>query len=143
MTLNEIVDQMTAGVWTTIKWSAISGGGYFGILLGCQIFCGWPFRKKIESRKELETVLQEEAEKLGLDLSSIDLDYSKKNIGCKKNGERYTLYLEDSWLFTRNVIKHEFYHILKDCDKGNPTLFRYLFLAEPRATLYGLFGIRL
>ena len=37
----------------------------------------------------------------------------------------------------------DLYHILKDCDNGDPTFFRYNFIAEPRAILYGNFGIKL
>jgi hypothetical protein len=138
MTPDEFVGYVIEGV----KWLAIGGGSHLGLLLGCQICDLSLFHKKIKSQEELEKVVAEEAIKLGLDHSKIDAKlYDGKITGARKNGDECNLRIarEDS---TRNVVRHELYHLLKDCDRRNPTFCYYWFVAEPRATLYGTFGIK-
>lgn len=112
-------------------------------LMGCNIAHLPPFQKKITSRAELERVVKEEAEKLGLDSSKIDLKYDEQRFSSEKVGDRYNLHLQrGNFLATKKIVKHELCHIKEDCDKPI-TEFYYNFIAEPRATLYGTFGIKI
>lgn len=135
----EIFEYVTEGM----KWLAIGGGSYLSALAGSQaIFQTALFRKRIQSQEELDAIVDEEARKLNLDPAKIDAKYNGETDCARKNGERYDLHLEGDWNSTRQTVKHELYHILKDCDRPNSAL-RYLFIEEPRATLYGCFNIRI
>ncbi len=134
---NKIFEYVTEGM----KLAAIGGGSYVGALLGINLIHG--FSQRIRSQEELEMVVDEEATKLGLDPSKIDATYNGKTDGARKNRGRYDLHLIGDWLSTRAAVRHELYHILKDCDKGKPTLISYLFLEEPRALMYGSFKLKL
>ena len=138
---NEIFEYVTEGM----KWLAVGGGSYLGALVGSQAFFQTAlFRKKIQSQEELDVIVDEEARKLNLDPTLIDAKYNGESAFVSKNGERYDLHLTGNWTSTRQTVKHELYHILKDCSKGREaTLPYYLFIAEPRATLYGCFNIRI
>jgi|SRR3989338_10901740 len=143
---NEISEYAREGM----KWLILGGGSYIGALLVCQVYDCWPFQRKIESQEELNVVVQEEAEKLGLDSSKIDAIYNGITNGVRKNEERWELQLEGAWHSTRNAIRHELYHIAKGhCENRLINKNRlldvldYLFREEPQATLYGTFGIKL
>jgi len=134
---------------------AAGGAGYFGALLGHScVLQSSLFHKRIESPEELEEIVEEEARKLGLDPSLIDARFNEEKVmGSRKNGERYEMYLIKDFMATRPTVRHELYHIYRDCqrwegcDISNPKhfnfLLHYLFIAEPRAKLYATTGIRL
>jgi hypothetical protein len=99
--------------------------------------------QKIESQKQLEKVVKEEALKLGLDTSRIESKYNAKHTAASKGEEKYVLGMT-AVNATRDNVKHELYHVLKDFDKDDKHDFmHYFFIQEPRATLYGTFGLRL
>lgn len=102
--------------------------------------------KKIQSQAELETIVNEETTKLGLDPSKINANlFGGFNglSGVRRNGEKYDLFLNNDFASTRSTVRHELYHILKgDCDKKFNWAY-YLFIAEPRATLYGSLKLKL
>lgn len=103
-----------------------------------------PFQKKITSKAELGRIVKEEAEKLGLDISKIDIKHKKYGFSAIKEGERYTVNLRGlDYLATRKLIKHELCHVLEDCDKEDTDKMYYTFIAEPRASLYATFGIKI
>ena len=139
MDFNEIFNYVSEG----IKWVSLGGIVYSGAIIGCYIYDGTLFHKKIESSEELEKIVKEEAINLGLDSTKIDVRYNYENkCFARKNEERYYLHLANSWEATRNTVRHELYHILKDCHRKN-TFFYEKFIAEPRAILYGTFGIKI
>src|SRR4030042_2554855 len=116
MNPKELFDFTTEGM----KWLAIGGGSYFSALLICQMYDNWPFHKKTESKKELETVVKEECEKLRINPTEIDIVYNKKaSVKMKKNGNRWELHVEEGWQSTRNTVRHELYHYLKDVPRAN------------------------
>jgi hypothetical protein len=114
-------------------------------LMGCNAAHRPPFQKKIKSKEELENIVKEEAEKLKLDSSKIDINYGSTKFSATKVGDRYKLSLKKGgFLATRKLVRHELYHMLKDCDKEDGiTEINYQFIAEPRALIYGAFGIKL
>ena len=117
--------------------------GYFALLIIFSLFGTTMFNKKIQSQEELDKIVDEEARKLGLDPDKIDAKYFGQTTGAEKVGERYELHLGKELLKTRNSVRHELYHIKRDCDRGKPPLWKYLFVAEPRAELYATLGWRL
>jgi len=136
---NEVFEYVTEGM----KWLAIGGGSYLAAMIGTEVFSTTLFHKKIESQEQLDLIVDEEARKLGLDPLKIDTKYNGETDGSRKNGERYDLHLKGDSFSTRSTVRHELYHILRDCDRGDPKLLNYLFVAEPRAKLYELTGIKL
>ena len=119
---------------------------YVNALLCLQIIDDIPIfsNKKIESQKQLETVVKKEALKLGLDTSRIEAKYNAKHTSVSKNGEKYDLGMTRVNA-TRDNVKHELYHVKRDFNKpeNKSNFVYYLFVQEPRATLYGAFGIKL
>jgi hypothetical protein len=141
MTQTDILNYIGEGA----KWLAIGGGAYFITLLGCQISTSAHFQKKIESKKELEEIMKKEAEKLGVDCSRIDIIYPSDGTYVtkdKRDGRFKMNFWEEGLFNTTGGIRHELYHI-KDCDDKKPNFFRHWFKEEPRATLYGTFGIKI
>jgi hypothetical protein len=99
--------------------------------------------QKIESQKQLEKAVKEEALKLNLDTSKIEARYNAKHTAASKEGEEYILGMTGVNA-TRKNVKHELYHILKDLDKEDKHDFmHYFFIQEPRASIYGTFGLKL
>jgi hypothetical protein len=144
--MKDILDYVNEGM----KLLALGMSVPVGLLLSSYILNQPAFQKKIRSKEELEIVLQEEADKLGLDRSKIDIRYNTDSFGSRKVDERYRLDLRDNsllkdgdWFATRRLIKHELWHIKKDCDKGDPKLLNYYLIAEPRAMIYEAWGLKL
>jgi len=112
----------------------------------------YPKSQRIKSKEELEIVVKEEAEKLGINYDKIKVnfkDYSNSIFTdtdaecCKEDDvDKINFY---GWT-TRKIVRHELYHILKK-DTGKkvtvPSLLYHALVAEPRAYLYGAFGIKL
>lgn len=99
--------------------------------------------RKIKSQGELETVVEEEARKLGLDPSKICATLDRELTGVHKDGDSYTTYFD---LPTLAKVRHELYHIKKRDFREDRKYFftlRHLLYAERRAQIYGVFGIRL
>jgi len=143
----EIYDYAMGG----IALLASGGVSYFSAMALCQISTSWPFRKKISSQEELSKIIEEEAPKLGLDSKKIFGKYDALAEGCfaQKTARGHSVVLKaDSWMCTRNAVKHELYHIYRGhCDdKGEPGLLDvldYNFRREPQAVLYETFGIKI
>ncbi len=103
-------------------------------------------KNRIKSKDELDKVVSEEAEKLGLDGNKIKtrfLDladgYFLGYISGNKDGD-IELSMPRKFGCTRSTVKHELVHVAnKDYEHG---IFHYLFIGEPKATLYGTFGIK-
>ena len=121
---------------------------YFFTLLGIQEAANLSlFQEKIKSRAELEMIGKEEAGKLGLEKYAIEYIYDDKETSMRKYTDegKYKLGMT-KFMATRKNVKHELYHLLKDVEgekNAKPNFPRYFFVQEPRATLYGIFGIKL
>ena len=135
-----------------MKWVALGGLGYIGVLSLVQVLGILPFQNQVTSSKELELVIQEEAEKLGIDFNRIRIVNNRKCPEVSKREDHYELSIDIYSIFcTRRVIRHELYHIFRgDCEKFDnqsnlPNVLNpyYLFVAEPKATIYGLFGVKI
>lgn len=126
------------------KWISICGGVYFATLFACQFSTTKTFQKKIESKKELEETVKERAKKIGVDSSKIDVIYPSDSTYVTKDKDgRFKMNFWEGGVFnTVKNIDHELYHIL-NCDDKPTTFFKRWFWEEPRATLYGTFGIKL
>ena len=98
--------------------------------------------KKIVSQEELEAIVAEEAEKLGLNPSEIDARYEVGWTGAYNEGDRSILGVSGRYR-TRAVVRHELYHIKKDCDSNDDSEMHLLLYQQPRASIYGLLRIRL
>ena len=110
-------------------------------------FCSNFLSKKIEDEKHLEMMLKEEASKLQLDDKNIKARFGAaffETAYCKRLfGENYEIVLDERFR-TKVVLRHELYHIYKgDVGKKDTSLFRRIFLEEPRAILYQTLGIKL
>lgn len=132
-------------IWDGTKIMAGGLGAYFITLLGCELHTFVPFQKKIESKKELEKVVREEAEKLKLREEEIPkVFYPSDSTYVTKNEEGFEMHFyEEGISCTRKMIKHELMHIKKDNKDVRYNFFRHWFIEEPRATLYGTFNFKL
>jgi len=148
MNPNEIFEYVTE----EMKWLAIGGGSYLGVILGSQaIFQTTLFQRKIQSKEELDVIINKEARKLNLDPTKIDANYdgnsdfarkvginasyNKDSDFVRRNGNRDYLHLGGVLTKTIPTVKHELYHIHKGDYEKRHTLLKYLFINEPRATL--------
>jgi hypothetical protein len=146
-------DEILGYVGGGMKWLAIAGGSYFtGLVTLAHLSC-YPFQKSIKSQEELELVVQEEADKLGLNSKNIQIKLQENACWVNKKGKGYELSIElGSGSCTRKTIKHELYHIYRDesllekfKDKSLLRALispRYLFISEPRAILYSLLNLK-
>jgi hypothetical protein len=130
------------------KWLVIGGAGvmgYYYTLWGLQFLSAIsPFNEKIKSKEHLERVVGEEAKKLGLDSSKIDVKYSYLgDTYCDKKKEGHVLVIDSGLNCTRGSVKHELCHINnRDCERKKEKDLYYYLVAEPRAILYEVFGLR-
>jgi len=135
----EIFEYATEG----LKWLVLGGGSYVALMLGSEFLSTTLFHKKIQSQKELDTIVEEEAHKLGLDPAIIDAEYNGMTDGVIKICGRYELDLQREFYKTRSTVRHELYHIYRgDCEQELNAL-RYIFIQEPRAKIYELTGLKL
>lgn len=148
----EILDYITGG----INFIAIAGLGvsvaYLSSMLLLSDLHHYPKNQRIKTQEELEKVVKEEAEKLNIDFNKIKVNFYGENMNlfisggtyAQKKGNFYELHFDGENSVTIRVVRHELYHVFKkDCDRDKKSLIYYLFVAEPRASLYGVFGIKL
>ncbi len=147
---NELFNYAKEGM----KLTALGGMGgiaYVGMLYIVQSLSKFSPKNFITSDSELEQILNEEATKLGINPDKIKF-VPHENMGVSKKDETYFFFINKNSIWcNRSIIKHELYHIFKgDCDKymgkSAKQVFLtpyYWFIAEPRATLYGAFGIKI
>ncbi|MBU0893961.1 MAG: hypothetical protein KKF48_01745 [Nanoarchaeota archaeon] len=98
---------------------------------------------RINSEKELQMILKERAEKIGLDYSKISISF-RKRYGSTTRNVPNGYYIEINRGCPVKDLDHELYHIFKkDPDKKQKSLLNYLLIEEPRATLYETFGVKI
>jgi len=147
-------DEIGNYIGETLKWSTLAGIGYILSLMALAYPSYSPFQKSINSLKELESVVTEEANKLKLDPKKIRIIEERDACWINSCKEGYELSIEvGSRACTRKTVRHELYHAYRDAAslkkfEGASLLrstlnFQYLFVAEPRAILYGTFGIKI
>lgn len=128
-----------------VKWLLVGGGSfiaYAGSLAALQASSSF-LSQKIKNQEELDSVVAEESEKLGLkDVKGI---FCNDGIAIAEPFKN-RIYL-GGFEARRCSVRHELYHIFRDCQPlpKNKTLkiLDYLFIREPRATAYEIFRIRL
>ena len=133
---------------TGLDYLTLGTIGYLFVTRFANFFSTTLFNKKIKSQKELEEVVSEESKKLGLNSAEFDIIYNSNRTSIKFNDEgKLELHIQGNSLATKPVVKHELYHLKRDkkAIENNKSMngLYYLFIAEPRATLYGLTGIKL
>jgi len=134
------------------KWLGIGGGSYMGALMGTSLI-GLFYRDRITNTEQLEKILQEEKEKLGIN--------EEVRGHLSEDFEGHVHYAQNDFLggtphiisiggilARRNVVKHELYHIKKQHWNNRPknsllNMLDYLFRREPQAIAYGTFGLKL
>jgi hypothetical protein len=139
--MNEILHY----IQESVGWLCIGGALHMGSL-GIPKLILAPFSQRILSQQNLDEVVFEESMKLGLNNKNIKGVFTQENDCAVRSGNQYFIELNNSYFHSRrSTVRHELYHILKDSNRKKklPRLIDYLFIAEPRATLYGTFGIRL
>ena len=122
----------------------LQGGGlYFGTLIllngGSKLFS-----EKITEQEQLDDIIQEEADRLGMTKPVKGKLWYDESIAeaSATNGDNYRIDLGGMHA-CRASVRHELYHLYKgDCDK-QATEIQYFFLHEPRAILYEVFRLRL
>lgn len=137
MISNDLLKYMSHG----LEWLVYGGIAYLAALASTQYYTIIT-SKRIDSKKELELIVDDEARKLGLDPEKIDVVHDAERSSSKKIGDKYMIYIGNKGK-NRPTIRHEICHIKKDCDKietynALKLSFYYLFIAEPRAALYEL-----
>lgn len=133
-------------------------GGYLATLLGAQLI-GHLTSQKIRSQEELDKIVEEEADKLGMDkrtliskfYSTDDKEYSDI-LGARCFIEDFdfeehiipmkVVEIKEGWGARRHTVRHELYHLLKHLPRKRG-LLKYLFYEEPTATIYAITGIKL
>jgi len=129
----------------SIDFVIISGGIVPFVIVPLVQVCGHICSKKINSQEELDSIVEKEAKKLDLDTNKIRAKYIPYKYGrspTKKVCDKYHLYAREGITNSVIGIRHELYHILKDCDRKKTWPY-YFFIAEPRAMIYSCFGIKL
>lgn len=129
---------------STLKWTGIGVGAYLALPILAQATIGSTlFQKRIKSHKELEQILSEEAPKLGLNPDNIETVYGAECSSAARIDDGFVLAVSTGFGATRSTVRHELYHIYRDLRKGSHhNRIRYLFIEEPRATLYEFTGIK-
>jgi len=145
MDINEIVKNATE----VIRWGIIGGLSYASLLGGTSIICNlFNHNKRMKSKEELLKVVEEESSRLNLDHNKFKIRHTTFDDGANLLGfvsgdssGNYELGIPSSFGCTRNTVKHELVHVAnKDYMHG---ALHYLFIGEPRAILYGTFGIKI
>ncbi len=114
-------------------------GMYFGALFASQALLHTPLAgRRITTPRELEEVTSQEAKRLGLDPLVCRPYFSKDATYAEPDGSRHSIVVSKSSARRQNI-RHELSHVKHD-DGAHGSLLRYLFLEEPRATLYGYLG---
>ncbi len=153
--MNELLENL-------LTYTGIGLGAYTTFLLGAQGFQDLA-SEKITSQKQLDSVIEEESKKLGMDSRLVVGKFyavSNKNYNrirgarCFQDDfefEGHTLHIKvveikEGWGARRGAVRHELYHLHKHFPlRKNPVakLLRGFFYEEPTATLYATTGIKL
>ena len=119
-------------------------GGYFFLLAGLDV-AGKLASEKIKGKENIERVVIEESEKLGINPKTIRIvNYNEAFVAAytKKVGDNlYEMGLGKE--IRRATVKHECYHIANGhCEKPSDIIDK-LFILEPQAIIYATTGLKL
>ena len=153
--MNEVLENLAT-------YTGIALGSYTALLAGAQAFQDLA-TEKITSKEQLDKIVDEEAEKLGMDKRTLvakfyavgdknydrirgarcfveDFDFEEHTIPIK------VVEIKEGWGARRGAVRHELYHLHKHMPlRKNPVakFLRGFFYEEPTATLYAITGITL
>ena len=143
-------------------YAGIAIGTYSALLFGAQVFQDLA-SEKITSQEQLDTIVDEEADKLGMDKRTLvgrfyavgDEDYDKiRGARCFQDDfefEGHTIpmkvvEIKEGWGARRGAVRHELYHLENHLPLRKNIIARLLrgfFYEEPTATLYAITGIEI
>ena len=103
--------------------------------------------EKIEDQQQLERVVEEERQKIGLpphyEIKSKLRTATRYPGFTERRGESYTIYVNEQEGNSRGTVRHELCHILyrdvKERENNVIDTLRYWLLEEPRAVLCSIF----
>lgn len=139
MNANEVYEILSMGAIGTCIAAALHAGAMLVMNMAHED----SFSRRIESRRDLEKVVGVEATKLGLDKSLITSEFDAEIHCARKKDNKYLVCIQNDCCGTIAMVRHELYHVKKDLDKGKRNFLHYYFIREPRALLYGAFGIKI
>lgn len=142
---------------TLVTYAGIAIGSYTALLLGAELIQDL-ISEKITSKEQLDEIIEEEAENIGLDKRLVvgklyasddkrifgarcyveDFDFEEHTIPIK------VVELKSGWGATRGAVRHEMYHLKNHFPRTKNRVLRFLkglFYEEPTATLYAIIGI--
>jgi len=141
MDTNRILESVAEG----IQWLGTGGGIYLCSLMTLTA-CNNLFSKKIKSQGELDEIVAEEAEKLGL--KNVNAQLYQETIGCvnyAKGNFPHKIHL-GGFYATRSMVRHELYHAFRHSDNIPSNLYLYIFdyafRREPQAIIYEVFKLK-
>jgi hypothetical protein len=116
----------------------------YATVLSCIENAGSWCSEELENKSSIERAVDEEKKALGIEKKDIGVIVNDTiYVRCAgKVGEgKYEIYLSEPE--TRDIIKHELYHIADGhCDEPY-SITKYLFWYEPQAAIYSLTGLKL
>ena len=133
MDLKEIMDYAEIGMRNFLLFEA-------GVILAHKLSGG------IKSQEDLDRMILEETQVLGMDASEIVGNYPARVTQVWKDGDKYRLDISTDFISSNRAgVRHELYHVFKgDVDRyTNFPCLDYFLKQEPRAILYGAFKLKL
>jgi len=134
---------------TTVKYGLKSLGFgvkglavYGALLMGTQIVSNFA-SQNITSQAQLEQLLQTEKKRISCNKNILArlVDEDETVAGKIRDGS-YRIIL-GGFFANLSSLRHETYHICDGHTEYEPTLLRYFFWGEPKATIYQATGLRL
>jgi hypothetical protein len=142
------VNETLNNAGTVAEWIIFGGGVYVSSLVALQ-WLSTISSKKIKTQEELDAVINEEAEKLGLDPSKVIGFFDSELSGELKFSENTYHLFQGRRNATVSTARHGLYHIrrmdLGKCPgdlRGLKAKLQYFFLEEPLATLWQI-GVKI
>ena len=150
--MNEIIENI-------LLCTGIAVGGYTALLAGAQLLESFT-SEKIKSQEQLDAIVDEEADKLGLDKRLVVGNFyarDDKNYNTLYGARCYVdnfdfeihtipmkvVEIKEGWGARRGVVRHELYHLLNHLPRKKKSFLKSFFYEEPTATLYAITGIKL
>lgn len=142
--MEEIINQISQYL-PQIAATGVLGAslGYIG--LAGSSYLGSLFSEKVTSQEHLERMVQEESEKLGMEVPEAVL-CEEDDAGCaRSDDDRFRVRIGGT-AARRDVVKHEVYHAFKKHPKKpgeKETPFKHYLIDEPQAMAYAHLGVKL
>lgn len=139
--MNEISNYIKTG----FEWLAIGGGGFLVSYLGLHLasLMSNLLSHSINTNEELQSVVEKEARKLGIDLRiSARLEDRLESEARELSDNSYEIVL-GGFYATVSSVRHELFHIKRLATEldNSGGLLNYLLKEEPRAIFYEIFRV--